>query len=154
MASVGRKPKPTHLKLLAGNPGHRPLNTEEPIPEGDLASPPDWMTESQKEVWSAALESAPKNLLRRLDSSIFQVWVVACDAHKDAAVKVSQSGMVVKSPVKGEPMQNPYVSIMNRQAMIMMKAAAEMGFTPSSRSRIRIKNELPGNSSKFQQFIE
>jgi hypothetical protein len=26
----GRKPKPTHLKLLEGNPGRRPLNTGEP----------------------------------------------------------------------------------------------------------------------------
>lgn len=28
----GRKPKPTHLKLLEGNPGHRPINGAEPKP--------------------------------------------------------------------------------------------------------------------------
>ncbi len=28
----GRKPKPTALKLVSGNPGHRPLNTREPKP--------------------------------------------------------------------------------------------------------------------------
>ena len=31
---AGRKPKATHLKLLAGHPGHRPLNESEPKPEG------------------------------------------------------------------------------------------------------------------------
>jgi hypothetical protein len=29
----GRKPKPTRLKLVAGNPGKRPLNPREPTPE-------------------------------------------------------------------------------------------------------------------------
>ena len=30
----GKKPKPTHLKLITGNPGKRPLNEAEPKPEG------------------------------------------------------------------------------------------------------------------------
>ena len=33
MAQRGRKPKPTALKMLEGNPGGRPLNTKEPKPE-------------------------------------------------------------------------------------------------------------------------
>ena len=32
MAARGRKPKPTALKVLEGNPGKRPLNGHEPIP--------------------------------------------------------------------------------------------------------------------------
>ena len=32
MATRGRKPKPTALKILEGNPGKRPLNENEPIP--------------------------------------------------------------------------------------------------------------------------
>jgi phage terminase small subunit len=36
------------------------------------------------------------------------------------------------------PVQSPYLSIINKQAQIMVKAAAEMGFTPSSRSRISV----------------
>lgn len=32
MATRGRKPKPTALKLLEGNPGKRPINANEPIP--------------------------------------------------------------------------------------------------------------------------
>ena len=34
MATRGRKPKPTALKLLEGNPGNRPLNIAEPRPTG------------------------------------------------------------------------------------------------------------------------
>jgi hypothetical protein len=32
----GRKPKPTYLKLLNGNPGKRPLNEQEPKPQPAL----------------------------------------------------------------------------------------------------------------------
>ncbi|MEQ8198694.1 MAG: phage terminase small subunit P27 family, partial [Clostridiaceae bacterium] len=33
MAQRGRKPKPTAIKVLEGNPGKRPLNKNEPKPE-------------------------------------------------------------------------------------------------------------------------
>lgn len=29
----GRKPKPTHIKAITGNPGKRKLNDDEPLPE-------------------------------------------------------------------------------------------------------------------------
>ena len=32
MATRGRKPKPTALKMLEGNPGKHPLNEHEPVP--------------------------------------------------------------------------------------------------------------------------
>ena len=44
----GRKPVPTRLKVIRGNPGKRALNKNEPQPAGELADPPDWMSESQK----------------------------------------------------------------------------------------------------------
>lgn len=34
----GRKPKPTAMKLLEGNPGHRPLNVGEARLEADEAT--------------------------------------------------------------------------------------------------------------------
>jgi phage terminase small subunit len=42
---------------------------------------------------------------------------------------------MVKSP-SGYPQQSPYVSIAIRQAEIMIRIAAEFGFTPASRNRI------------------
>ena len=40
MATRGRKPKPTALKVLEGNPGKRPLNENEPIPpKGSIKCP-------------------------------------------------------------------------------------------------------------------
>ena len=36
MATRGRKPKPTAMKELEGNPGKHPLNTSEPKPNKKL----------------------------------------------------------------------------------------------------------------------
>ena len=40
MAQRGRKPKPTAVKVLEGNPGKRSLNTGEPKPEKKAVSAP------------------------------------------------------------------------------------------------------------------
>ncbi len=134
----GAKPKPTHLKVIAGNPGKRPLNKREPKPVGDLTAAPEWMSEGQKQIWTRAIKSAPAGLLKELDESVLVAWVVAADLHREASQKVARFGMMTKTPKTSEPMQNPYLAVLNRQAQIMLKAAAEMGFTPSSRSRVSV----------------
>ena len=134
----GRKPLPTHLKLLSGNAGKRPVNTSEPAPVGDLVAPPEWMTDEQKAGWGYAVQNAPRGLLKLLDRSTLAVWVIAEDLHKQASIAVAKFGLVTKSQTLGVPMQNPYLPIVNRQAQIMLKAAAELGFSPSSRSRVQV----------------
>lgn len=151
MAVAGRKPKPTHLKLLAGNPGHRPLTPNEPEPEGDLTDPPEWLSESQKDAWRYAIENAPAGMLKKLDQSVLVTWVVASDYHRDATERVNKRGLVVLSRVQREPVQNPYLAVVNRQAQIMQKAAAELGFTPSSRTRISLPGG-DGGGSKFDRY--
>lgn len=142
----GRKPKPSWLKIVTGNPGHRPVNDAEPEPVGDLVAPPDWFTDAQKVEWKKAIDAAPAGLLKQLDQSMLVVWVVAKVQHAEAAQQVSKYGALIRTPVTGAPMQNPYVAVMNRQAALMMRAAAEMGFSPSSRSRVSIAQKRKGKS--------
>ena len=50
MAKTGRKPKPTALKRLEGNPGKRPLNALEPVPPTvPLQCPRHLLPEAKKE---------------------------------------------------------------------------------------------------------
>lgn len=133
---MGRKPKPTALKLISGNPGQRPLNHHEPVPAGVLDDAPAWMTDSQRSGWAYAIAHAPAGLLRPLDRSALTAWVIAEDLHRHAAEKIAQFGLIVKTPKSGTPVQSPYLSIVNKQASIMLKAASELGFTPTARSRI------------------
>ena len=132
----GRKPKPTWLRVISGNPGRRPLNAAEPLPTGLLSKPPEWLTASQRAIWESALASAPLGLLHATDESVFTVWVVAADLHRNASEKIAQSGTVVRMPHSNMAVQSPWVSVLNKQAQIMLKACAEMGFTPSARTRV------------------
>lgn len=132
--------KPTALKLVEGNPGKRPLNKREPKPKGNLYDPPDWLNEAQRKGWEYAIECAPYGLLKRVDRSTLTAWVVAENLHRQATEKLNGGAMLIKTP-NGMPVQSPYLSIINKQAMIMLKAASEMGFTPASRSRVEVDED-------------
>ena len=134
----GRKPVPSHLKVVRGNPGKRALHNNEPLPTGDLFDAPAWMTESQKQGWSYAIENAPKGLLKRLDRSVLVAWAIAEDLHRRASEMVERYGLLTKAPNTGLPIQSPYLPIVNKQAHLMLKAAEQLGFSPASRSRVQL----------------
>ncbi len=140
----GRKPKPTLLADLHGRPRKTTPPPAEPKPVGELSDSPDWLTEAQQAGWTYALRHAPPGLLKRLDRGALAVWVVAEDLHRQAAVAQSKTGLLVKTPNADLPMQSPYLPIINRQALIMLKAASELGFTPVSRPRIFASGPAPG----------
>lgn len=147
---------PTHLKVVTGNPGKRPFNGREPKPVGALKEPPTWMSAEQKAGWAYAIQHAPDGLLKRLDRSVLTAWVIAEDLHR-RATKHLRKGLTTKTP-NGMVVQSPFLQIVNRQALVMLKAAAELGFTPASRSRIEIdygdtpdddEGEKPKSAARF-----
>ncbi len=103
-----------------------------------------------REGWAYAIVNSPQGLLKKLDRSVLAIWVVAEDMHREAAEKVTQYGLLTKSPNAGLPLQSPYLAILNKQAQIMLKAAAELGFTPSSRSRVQVIPD--GSDNPFARF--
>jgi P27 family predicted phage terminase small subunit len=133
---VPRPRKPSYLKLICGTDQPCRRNNHEPLPVGNLddAPPPDWLTPAQKESWGRAIKHAPPGLLRLLDRGIFTLWIVAADLHRQAAEKVEKFGAVIKTK-SGAPIQSPYLRIVSREARIMLKASAEMGFSPRTRAR-------------------
>ena len=133
---AGRKPLPTTVKRIKGTLQKCRTNPREPKPQGDLVEPPDYMSDGAKSAWRYALECAPPHLLKRLDMSVLEVWACAADLYSKAQAGIGKTGLLIKAPNTGVPMQSPYLAIANKQAQIMTKAAVEMGFTPASRSRI------------------
>ena len=134
----GRKRTPTHLKIVAGNPGRRPLNSNEPRPVGNLDAAPGWLTEAQQAGWRYVIEHAPRGLLKRLDSALLVIWVIAEDVHRQAAESLVESRSLLAEGSMKQAIASPYVAIMNSQSQIMLKAAAELGFTPTARTRIQM----------------
>lgn len=71
----GRRPKPTARKELAGNPGKRALNKEEPVftPINGV-SPPDWFNEEDMPLASVMWELTTKELCVR-DCCVLRIWL-------------------------------------------------------------------------------
>jgi P27 family predicted phage terminase small subunit len=132
----GRRPKPPRLKLLTGNPGKRPLNTNEPKPEVATPDCPVELGPVARREWDRmAPQLAALQILTQLDRAALAAYCGAYAMWAEATEAIQKYGTMVKSPT-GYPVQSPYVSIANRQAEIMMRIASEFGFTPASRSRI------------------
>jgi P27 family predicted phage terminase small subunit len=140
----GRKPVPTLLRELHGNPRKVAMQRQEPRPDGDLSEAPDWLSAGQLENWTYALTNSPPGLLKRIDRGALLAWVVAEDLHRQAATAQAKVGLLVRIKTKatadkddpGVPTASPYINIINQQAKVMLKAASELGFTPVSRPRI------------------
>jgi P27 family predicted phage terminase small subunit len=134
----GRRPKPSRIKILAGNPGKRPMNTNEPRPEPMVPDCPSELGPTARQEWERlAGELGRLRILTVLDRAALAAYCNAYGLWAEATEAIQKYGTMVKSPT-GYPIQSPYVSIANRQAEIMIRIASEFGFTPASRSRITI----------------
>jgi P27 family predicted phage terminase small subunit len=144
----GRKPIPTALADLHGRPRHNKAPRSEPKPVGDLDEPPAWMTDDQKDGWRYAIQHASPGLLKRIDRSALTAWVIAEDIHRQAVIMQAASPLLIKAPKTGVLMQSLYLPIINRQALIMLKAASELGFSPTARPRIGAMSDAAARSTK------
>jgi phage terminase small subunit len=140
----GRKPTPTMLRVLHGNPTKEPLPKHEPKPVGDLSDPPEYFTDDQKAGWNYALAHSPPGLLKRIDRAMLAAFIAAEDLHRQAMIEQSKGRLLWRPPGSSQPQQSPYLPIINRQALIMIKAASELGFTPVSRPRVYAGNQPAG----------
>jgi P27 family predicted phage terminase small subunit len=146
----GRKPVPTVLHERHGNPSKTAPPRAEPLPVGNLTDPPDWLTSVQRANWNYALAHSPPGLLKLPDRGVLVTWVVAEGLHRQAAVALSRTRLLTVTP-NGFSMQSPYLAIINRQALIMMKAASELGFTPVSRPRLVMGTPERSNGAKSNE---
>lgn len=137
----GRRPKPSALKRLQGNPGKRKLNDREPTPPPpSTALPcPDFVQGDARAEWHRMAELlAAANLLTEVDRTALAAYCQAYGRWVDAEKQLRKTGPVIKSP-SGYPILNPYVSLVKAYMTQMHRMLVEFGMTPSSRSRLRIE---------------
>ena len=134
---AGRPPKAAALHLIKGRAGAATRAKAEPVAPGRLTDAPEWLSRAQKAHWRYAIANAPYALLRKIDRQLLAVWAVAVDTHQKAARALMDGVLLTQSP-SGHSQARPEISIMNRQALVMIRAAIELGFTPTARARIGI----------------
>lgn len=148
----GRKPTPTTLKLLRGNPGKRALDlAREPKPETHDDGPPGWLEDDGLREWQRLAPTLQRlGLLSEIDGDALALYCQTYAQWKVATAKLKQFGPVIKGK-GGYPVMSPYVTVANR-AMAQMKAfLIEFGMTPSSRARVRTPND-EGPQDAFSEF--
>ena len=148
----GRKPTPTALKLVRGNPGKRPINDAEPTPLASIdLECPDWLSAPAREHWPAIAEQLrAAGLLSDIDHAALGLYCEAFARWKDANEKVVKLGAVVKS-ANGYPIPSPYLQVANQAYAQLTRMLAEFGMTPSSRSRVAVKK--PDPAEQYAKFV-
>ena len=101
MAARGRKPKPTALKVLEGNPGKRPLNDHEPIPpKGELEVPVVASARGQKEWKRLASSLEAMGVLTMADLTAFAGYCQAYARWKEAEEFITQHGSIFQNALR------------------------------------------------------
>lgn len=158
MSQVGRKPKPTSLKKLSGNPGKRPLNKNEahfPIP-GRMLNPPNYLDEGARSVWTdlgKLLLNA--GLFTVVDKYVFGTFCAAWSRWVKAELRRTDEGDVLTNS-HGNRYANPWVSVSNQEWGKMQKMWSEFGLTPAERSRLKvaIQEDEPSLAETLFQMSE
>ena len=149
----GRKPKPTLLKTLEGNPGKRPLNDREPVPPDGIPDCPDFLTNEARAEWFRTAKVLKEmQLLTLADRAALAAYCTAYGRWVEAEKQVQKYGTIVKSPKQGFPMKSPYLTVADQSMEMMRKFLVEFGLTPSSRSRIKVPAGGHG-ADEFELFV-
>jgi P27 family predicted phage terminase small subunit len=134
---AGRKPLPTHLKLVKGTSRPHRANPEEPRPTVTVPDPPDHLEKRARARFTEMAEILARHgLMTELDTSALARYSVVWCRWVDTEAEVKRRGPVVKTE-GGNIIQNPFLSIANKCLLQMAQIESEFGLTPSSRSRIR-----------------
>lgn len=144
---------------MAGNPGKRPMNDDEPRPP-ELADADDVPIELEGNAIALAEWQRLMPMLRRCrqiteaDRGALLALCLEWSRYLTATRQIATLGLVVKAP-SGYPIQNPYLPIATKALASCNKLWPELGLTPSSRSRVRRENDGPGpDGDAFTEFDE
>lgn len=146
----GRKPKPTRLKVLNGNPGQRPLNKAEPMPKRGRPVCPSWLDKAAKAKWRKLVPELDRlGLLTLVDGDALAAYCQAWAEFQWATQTLRKEGRVFATAT-GYLAPHPAVA-QQRSAWAAIKAfAALFGLDPSSRSRLQV----PGGNTEVDEFAE
>lgn len=148
----GPAPEPTALKVLKGNPGHRPLNKREADP-GGKPTEPDWISKRAKAAWRQLVPKLVKaGLATSVERNLLARYCTALVEWRDAEAFLDANGTtytVMTNPVvvDGKVVQPAQVKSVReypqaRQARdlsaLLLRMERELGMTPSARSRIEL----------------
>ena len=146
----GRRPHPTALKILRGNPGKRRLNPAEPThPALAVACPAALVDALAREEWERIAPGLiQQGQVTTVDRATLMGYCVKYAQWQALETEARQHPTIVRAP-SGYPIANPLLGMANRALHLMLKTAMELGITPSARSRVVAAPPAPPLVSKW-----
>lgn len=153
---AGRRPTPTELKLVRGNPGKRPINKKEPLPAKRIPSTPAHLTDEGQMAWGrltvlldrmGVLTEADGFALERLCDCYSEILALRelIDANGRTYETTSTQGeLVIKA--------NPAVAMLADADRRFKSYLVEFGLTPAARSKVQIKAD-DDQEDQFAEFF-
>ena len=116
----GRKPKPSRLKLIQGNPSKRALNAREPRPEARVPTCPAHLNPSAKAEWKRlAHEMHRLGILTSLDYAALSAYCQAYGRWVEAEKKLKETPLLIRLPSGYYIQPSPWLSITSKQLELM-----------------------------------
>lgn len=152
----GPRPTPTVLKILRGNPGRRAINTSEPEPGAlDPRTPRELADKDARAEWRRTIVpaiatgqiTAADRSLAILHCSLWATWVSqnAIAAERPHVTLNARLGSQTPNVVRG---------MANKTIMLIAKVDAELGLSPSSRSRVKAVAPAAKSANPLDRFLK
>ncbi|MFP5513337.1 MAG: phage terminase small subunit P27 family [Alphaproteobacteria bacterium] len=139
---AGRRPTPTHLKLVKGNPGKRGINKQEPQPRRALPSPPDHLSDAGRLTWGrltvlldrmGVLTEADAYALERLCEiygEILECQEIIADEGRTYETRNEAGSIMYRA--------RPEVAMLADADRRFKSYLVEFGLTPAARSKVKV----------------
>lgn len=153
MGVRGRRPKPTELKKIAGNPGKRPLNEAEMrAPAADANAKHAPLGKDGELMWQTlAPMLRDLGVLKVTDLPALEMTCLHYDLARRAFRLLERSGLTAKTvdSIKGHPAAALFIA--NSRAF--KGYLTEFGLTPSSRSRLPVSADGQQNEPTLAEML-
>lgn len=158
MGARGPRPKPLSLKLLAGNPGRRPLTDGAGVRFAPgVPSVPSHLGARARAVWRRVVkELDAAGVLAVADRDALAAYCCCVADVEELTRLIDAEGLMVEVPtvdrngeLTGDTVRKPHPALKWRSDLLLKvkQFAAEFGLTPASRSRVAGQASAPGDQS-------
>jgi P27 family predicted phage terminase small subunit len=152
----GRRPKPSSIRRLQGNPGRRPIPDDEPKPKRGKPTPPKWLLGEGLNQWREVAQVLDElGVLTVADGFALALLCSAWGDYREASEIIVKEGSTYERMTAAgstSVVARPEVAIRNDAWKRLKSMLIEFGLTPSSRTGVSVRPQE--GKSDLQKFLE
>lgn len=151
MGKRGPRKKLAKIEIMEGRPGKRAVVDLGVEGLGEVFIP-EHLPDDAAGCIEVIKSGMPPGVYSKLDSFLLSAFAMAWSEHKRAAHEIAspEFARVINNSV-GNPVVNPWLKILDKQALMMASLGDRLGLDPKARQALRLPSEKP--QSKFGGLI-